>query len=593
MKGRLARSASRRHGVIVSLACWAGVGLFVPNVGAAASTDVQVEAPRIRAAAPFPGQPRIGSAAAYDSKTNRMYIHGGVELSQTTGLRYVDELWAYDLDSDVWIAIPQSTLRPGPRVYHDLAIDSERRRLYLFGGKAPEFGCTSDLWSLSLETLEWKLVAPEDPLIDFGRQDPILNVHQPTGDVWVHFGGCDGLWVPNYYYRWSVGAGAWTRFSARLDEARERQAGIGVYDPLRHRVVITGGHAGPSGTLEGTRLWRSVLSFDPSSLSWEHLTDGTEDPPKRRWMVGGFDDLSDLFVTYGGYESWPPRSCQGCIALSTLAMFDMRSRTWLPLEEADSSFARVRAAGDYCRCTGELMVHAGSQSQTLLPAYRYRFQSQAFFVAIEHQADFEWLTPRRQLERNHRALGVFELADPAPAGHVLEPPVLIDCATRESLQVATDLHPLGGSRYRITFDALTARTLDAWARDRLILVGRIDGERRSFLARIRTETPPRADSHAGPAEVASDEQRLRVDRTTDGWHLSVTGLPKEAVIRLSVYDVRGRRLFSGDAEPGASDNGLHWNGLDANGQSLPQGVYFARAEAPGLKLRTKFLLLRP
>ena len=65
-------------------------------------------------------------------------------------------------------------------------------------------------------------------------------------------------------------------------------------------------------------------------------------------------------------------------------------------------------------------------------------------------------------------------------------------------------------------------------------------------------------------------------------------VPREMRLALAVYDPSGRRvadLFRGLAQPG-----IHtalWNGRDARGRSVGQGVYFYRLEGEGVSLARK------
>lgn len=552
-----------------------------------------LDSPRVRLASPFPGSPRIGVAGAYDPHRNRMYFHGGFEVSESGATDYLDELWAYDLDTDRWLRLPQAEHRPSVRAYHDLVIDATRRRLYLFGGiqRTQLNTCIGDLWSLSLDTHEWTLLSPGDDQFPVGLVDPLLSVEPTTGDVWVHFGGCGSSFIPSNCHRWSVSSGTWMSFAVSINDARERLRGFAAFDRTRNRVLITGGGAPGGLTDDGARLWRSVLSFDPTSGSWEKLTDGEQGPQMRGWMTGGFDDLSDLLVTYGGQQLWPSGGCTTCPGLSGLELFDMATRSWLSSEQSDPTMARVYAAGDHCRCTGELMVHAGSRHFDRRELDQ--FQSQAFFLEIEHTAQFRPLTPARHVGNpGRRLVGILELPDQAVDAVVDGRPMLIDCSTGDSLQAVTDFQPLGGLRYRVAFDELSAAARDAWSRDRLILVGRFAGDPRRFLARIRSESS--VASTAAPAPAITVQMELGVLPQGAGFDLRLTGASGVGPVDFSIFDVRGRRVFRRAEAPGArGEVAVHWDGVDLRGKLAPQGVYFASARGSDKRAGTRFVLLRP
>jgi hypothetical protein len=69
------------------------------------------------------------------------------------------------------------------------------------------------------------------------------------------------------------------------------------------------------------------------------------------------------------------------------------------------------------------------------------------------------------------------------------------------------------------------------------------------------------------------------------------GAPSHA--KLTIFDVAGRRVRT--LVDGALDAGPHrldWEGVDASGQRIPAGVYFARLEAPSFTQTRKILYIR-
>jgi hypothetical protein len=70
-------------------------------------------------------------------------------------------------------------------------------------------------------------------------------------------------------------------------------------------------------------------------------------------------------------------------------------------------------------------------------------------------------------------------------------------------------------------------------------------------------------------------------------------LPAAGHVRLSVYDVRGRRVATLlDGAQSAGPHTLRWEGRAANGDALPPGAYFARLEFAGRSEVRKLVLMR-
>lgn len=71
------------------------------------------------------------------------------------------------------------------------------------------------------------------------------------------------------------------------------------------------------------------------------------------------------------------------------------------------------------------------------------------------------------------------------------------------------------------------------------------------------------------------------------------GLPRAAHVRVSVFDVRGRRVATLlDAQRPAGEDLLRWNATDDTGSRVPSGVYFVRVEVPGRTVTRRLVRLR-
>ena len=93
----------------------------------------------------------IGARAAYDSESDRVIVFGGL----TFRFQEVDDIWAYDVDTDTWTEVASDT-GPGPRYYHAMVHDPGTDRMILFGGvtgrdEAP----LDDTWAFDVATETW------------------------------------------------------------------------------------------------------------------------------------------------------------------------------------------------------------------------------------------------------------------------------------------------------------------------------------------------------------------------------------------------------------------------------------------------------
>ena len=81
--------------------------------------------------------------------------------------------------------------------------------------------------------------------------------------------------------------------------------------------------------------------------------------------------------------------------------------------------------------------------------------------------------------------------------------------------------------------------------------------------------------------------------TTIAYHVPETQVEAPAVVKLAVFDLRGRTvkvLADRPHEPGSYT--VTWDGRDSSGRPLASGVYFYRLTAPGYVATRKMVLLK-
>ena len=98
---------------------------------------------------------------------------------------YGGNIWAYDSNGDQWME-HESTSIPPMRYWCDVAYDSNRNRIVMFGGHgATEF---DDTWAFDIDMGDWEQAS--------GDTRPVKRVssnmaYDPEYDVFVMFGGID------------------------------------------------------------------------------------------------------------------------------------------------------------------------------------------------------------------------------------------------------------------------------------------------------------------------------------------------------------------------------------------------------------------
>ncbi len=138
---------------------------------------------------------RATSAMTYDGKRKRLWVFGG--NSATSGLVYtpMNDLWAYDIEGQRWLAIDASNAPP-PRLFHSLVYDAQRDWLVVFGG-ANETAFDNrpvyfkDVWAYDIGADRWlELQSQTSSGGPRGRFWSSL-VHDTDADAYVVFGGHD------------------------------------------------------------------------------------------------------------------------------------------------------------------------------------------------------------------------------------------------------------------------------------------------------------------------------------------------------------------------------------------------------------------
>jgi Tol biopolymer transport system component len=114
-----------------------------------------------------------------------------------------------------------------------------------------------------------------------------------------------------------------------------------------------------------------------------------------------------------------------------------------------------------------------------------------------------------------------------------------------------------------------------------------------------SETPPdtSTSTSVAPRDVPARPMGLRLERNAPNPFAARTtiryALPHDSLVRLAVYDVRGRKVARlVDAVQPAGRHGVTWDGRDDHGGRLASGVYFARIEAAGEVQTRKLVMLR-
>ncbi len=584
-------------------------------------------------AGPLPSG-RYGHTAIYDSVHDRMVIFGGITPDP---LYRFNDTWALSLSGTIsWNDLtpirgrpdrpPPPGSRPGGRWGHMAIYHPARERMVIFGGADVYGSPYNDVWVLSLaDSAAWTPLNP-------GGNAPLARylataIYDPAGDRMVVFGGGTGRTQDKAYASdvWALalsGTPSWSPLLPPGAPPSRRSGHASIFDPVRERMIVFGGSSDElwALSLAGPAGWSRVLPDGPS-------------PQARSRHTAIYDSRRDRMVVFGGYSRGSPYWLDGVWALS---LSDTPSWTELtPTGPGPSGRAGHTAIYDP---VGDRMVVFGGSNAGWFTHY-----NDVWALSLSDTPSWTRLTPAGATPVT-RAFHT-AIYDPPRARMVIlggitgGGPQYLDDLWALSLSGApswTRLDPAGAgpgkrqwhtaiynaARERMVIDggyfasgvvwALSLAGRPSWAeltpegagpgshmehtaiydppRDRMVIFGgpsndvwTLDWERRASSGRA----PQPHSISAAMAILRSHPNPFRANVT---FELAVAS---PSCVTLAVHDLMGRavrRLAEGGLSSGP--HAFVWDGMDAEGRPVPNGIYFARVSGAGAVLTEKILLMR-
>jgi hypothetical protein len=424
-----------------------------------------------------PGSPSVRSLtqAIYDPLGDQVVVFGG------QGTEIHSDVWAFDFISMCWQQLHSGDWdAPIPRKSHIAVYDSDSHRLVIHGGLGS--GPLDDTWLFALE---------------------------------------DSLWV-----------------RLAMADGDTRAGGVGVYDPIRNRLVVFGGSDGDSMRNDvralglpsdqaspQARIQRGIRSpgnisvhglLRPHEIEWVTLHAGTGPAPAERvHAVGVYDEAGRQFIIHGGLGS-PPES----LAMADTWAFSMGTNQWELLDNGtgESPSARWHHVGAMDNQHRRLVIFGGCDRET---DYGDTW--------VFDLANLEWTRVSDGLDdigpgQRKEAMAVLRV----PGGQ------FVVCGGRREEQ------PLS----------------DVWAMD------------------IVDRMPLKRERVKGPEDKPGGGIGLWPNPSDGDVTISLT-MQERGLARVVFYDVMGRVvriLYDCDTAPGL--HLLHWDGRDSRGLTVVSGVYF-------------------
>jgi galactose oxidase-like protein len=529
-----------------------------------------------------------------DTQRHRMLLAGGLSADETDNL---NDAWALSLDGPPhWTPLVSEVIRPSVRSLTTGALDTARNRLLMFGGASTLEAWHQDTWALDLSTTRWCPVATQGtpPSARIWH----ATAYDPVRDQLVVFGGrstsdslLSDLWtltfaggVPTWNQRESAGARPPARFLSAL-----------IYEPPHDRFLLLYG-AATTSTL--TDVWE--LRFTPEPVWRQMVPYGTV--PTRAGHAASFDPARDQVVMFGGYSKG--------VYMNDVWRLDLTSGdgAWSPIYPAYRPSPRSAAFLQVDPARDRLLLFGGEGDANLL--------NDAWELHLSGALEWRELAPEGPLPPTRSGVvGAFDAVRDrlvlfGGGGSWFAQPNdtwgLEFGETAAALQLSLSGVDATPERVRITWTAsvpnLGVRLDRALGEGSWQRLGTLNADALGQIAYDDRDVSSGAFLRYRLAVVWEGEElllglasvtvptralALQVGNPITAVRLSVE-LPSDDPATLIVYDVAGRRVWTGEVGglgPGKFDvtpEGARWH----------SGIYFALLTQAGQTRRTRFALLR-
>ena len=278
---------------------------------------------------------RYGAKMIFDPVGERAILFGG-RTDGLLGMKYFDDLWSFDSQSQIWTPL-QTDIQPAGRLSPGMVYDPVAHQIILFGGHT-EQDRVNDTWTYDLDTNHWKEVTPEHsppPRSDMGM------VYDETNQVVILFGGyckdnirelCDDTWVFDPQRR------IWTEMNPPNHPPVMYGHSL-VYDPINQQSLLWGGHISAinDGIFSSIGYGDTLWSYSYPENTWEEIAlKSGNNPNPRYWHMSTFDISSESVFLFGG------NGAKSFLAETWL--FERAEGTWEKITVKDMPSPRINAA---------------------------------------------------------------------------------------------------------------------------------------------------------------------------------------------------------------------------------------------------------
>ncbi|RKY88223.1 hypothetical protein DRQ09_03225 [candidate division KSB1 bacterium] len=230
---------------------------------------------------------RDAHSLVYDSRHHRMILFGGFYP-----VKVMSDIYSLDLNTLEWKKISEGSLA---RAYHSAVYDSIMNRMIVFGGEDTVMKPSNQTWEFSFDTKQWLEIPTtgDIPLIRSGN----ASLFDPGGNRLIIFGGNNKDGVNNETCILNLSTGEWKRQSVtgEIPSARTYM-GYSLIDNF-NKLIIFGGES------SYYEFFRDIYSLDIESGIWSKLETFSQAPPGRSGCAFQFFPYLNSFVIFGGFST--------------------------------------------------------------------------------------------------------------------------------------------------------------------------------------------------------------------------------------------------------------------------------------------------
>jgi N-acetylneuraminic acid mutarotase len=203
----------------------------------------------------------VGIRLAYDSESDRIILFGGWHMKSG---RFFNETWVFDFTANSWTEMKPKASPPG-RNYQAMTYDSKADRVLVWGGmdEKSEKPVDESMWAYDFNTNTWTEMKPGDEMLPAGRDYPQL-VYNTKADRTILYGGTHGgseTWAYDY------NTNTWTNLAPAGNPLGLLATGFD-YSPTADRVILFGGATGLNPYKFSDETW----SYDFNINTWTNVT---------------------------------------------------------------------------------------------------------------------------------------------------------------------------------------------------------------------------------------------------------------------------------------------------------------------------------